>query len=115
MYVQEAVKFFYHLWPKFVTLCRRNKTMFVELFFWKTAQEAQEIQDGYGTTYKSTSSAPNGKSDKSSWTSDEENELVLLGEEYNALPDEGELLMHLIMLNMSKIIELCIKSLKNLL
>lgn len=63
--------------------------MYIEILFWKSSREAQEIQDGYGSG-GNTSSAQKAKVDKASWTKDEENELELLAEEYKALPDEGK-------------------------
>jgi timeless len=75
-------------------MCEKNKSMFVELLFWKTSREAQEIQDGYGSSSTTTQKT---KADRAAWTKDEENELELLAEEYNALPDEGDFIRALIM------------------
>lgn len=60
--------------------------MFIEILFWKTAREAQEIQDGYAELCGEASGKPKKKSD---WTKDEENELELLVELYQDSPDEG--------------------------
>ncbi len=68
--------------------------MFVEILFFKSSREAQEIQDGYGTTYNNSTTTKKSKSDKSSFTTEEEDELVLLAEEYNSLPDEGVLIYY---------------------
>jgi hypothetical protein len=92
-FLQEIAKFFYHLWPKFVSLCEKNKSMFVEILFWKTAREAQEIQDGYVSHNNKPTVSKKGS--RLSWTDDEESELALLAEEHAALPDEGKLKMWL--------------------
>ena len=61
--------------------------MFVEILFWKTAREAQEIQDGYAELRGDCSGK--SKSKKSDWTKEEETELELLVELYQDSPDEG--------------------------
>ncbi|ODN02652.1 Protein timeless [Orchesella cincta] len=81
---KEVKTFFLHFWPKFVKLCE-DKKMFIEILFWKTAREAQEIQDGYSDLRGPSGGASNKKSN---WTSEEENELELLVELYNDAPEE---------------------------
>lgn len=60
--------------------------MFIEILFWKSGREAQEIQDGYTDL---RSSGTSGKKKKSDWTKDEDEELGLLVELYRDSPEEG--------------------------
>lgn len=89
---QEAKQFFLHFWPRFAKLCE-NKKMFIELLFWKTSREAQEIQDGYaelcGGGGDGKGKERKRKTKKSDWTKDEDTELELLVELYQDAPAES--------------------------
>jgi len=82
--------FFTHFWPKFAKLCEKNKKMFVELFFWKGSRDAMQIEEGYETYAQPTKTT--GAS-KNQWTEDQENELIMLVEQYSAMSDESKLLL----------------------
>ncbi len=48
---QELTTFARHVVRQFFEVAQENKTVFMELFFWKSVREAFEVKDGYGGTY----------------------------------------------------------------
>ena len=75
--------------------------MFVEILFWKTARDAVEIVEGYGTYQSSKKSSNKRSNPKFNWTEVEDNELEVLAEEYLKLPVEGAVLSILSSLSLS--------------
>lgn len=62
--------------------------MFVEILFWKTGREAMEIQEGY-TPYaqiKAAEGSQKKKKSRGTLSPEEENEIMVLAEEFAALP-----------------------------
>ncbi|GAB1598843.1 protein timeless homolog [Argonauta hians] len=86
---REIVKFGEYITQKFLAVAEKNKKVFMEMLFWKTAREAGEISDGYFD--------PN-KNIKEVWTEDQEIELKRLFEEAKEDPEIdiiGHIMTHL--------------------
>lgn len=70
-----------------------NPKIFIEILFWKNGREAQEIQEGYtqysiqGQSQQGTNGVKRVKASvvRKTLTEEEENEIVVLAEEFAAL------------------------------
>ncbi|ESP02891.1 hypothetical protein LOTGIDRAFT_230389 [Lottia gigantea] len=76
---KEMVKFGTYLISHFVKAAEGNPKIFMEILFWKSSPEAMDIIHGYGYT-------ANNKS-KSSWTEEQEQEVLRLFEESSQVTD----------------------------
>lgn len=50
---QELYKFSKYVLSNFFAVAATNKTLFVEVLFWKTKAEVYELEEGYGTFQQS--------------------------------------------------------------
>lgn len=69
---------------KFTDVAKKNKKVFMELFFWKDLKVAYEIEEGYDA---------NESKKITNWTEEQEDELQRLHEDYiQNTPEEGKYL-----------------------
>ncbi|XP_029654177.1 protein timeless homolog [Octopus sinensis] len=86
---QEIVKFGVFIVQKFLVVAEKNKKVFMEMLFWKTAREAGELSGDYFNPSKNI---------KQVWTEDQEIELRRLFDEAKEDPEKdivGHIMAHL--------------------
>uniref|UniRef100_A0A0L8FYM3 Timeless N-terminal domain-containing protein n=1 Tax=Octopus bimaculoides TaxID=37653 RepID=A0A0L8FYM3_OCTBM len=86
---QEIVQFGVFIVRKFFVVAEKNKKIFMEMLFWKTAREAGELSDGYFNPNQNV---------KQVWTEDQEMELKRLFDEAKEDPEKdivGHIMAHL--------------------
>lgn len=74
---KEMVKFARFVLSKFFQVARNSDKVFAELLFWKSARDAIEVVEGYGSTNQQTK-----RGTQHVWTEEEEDELKKLFERY---------------------------------
>ncbi len=79
---REIAKFAKYIVRQLCKVAETNPKVFVELLFWKTNKDALEIECGYGEQESGKQAA------KQAWREEEEEELKMLHEEVEAIPEE---------------------------
>ncbi|XP_046407332.1 protein timeless homolog [Ischnura elegans] len=81
--IKEMAKFAVFILRKFAEVAKKNPKIFMEILFWKTSRDAQEVVEGYGSYQEKSASA------KAVWTEEQEDEIRRLYEEFSVkgLPD----------------------------
>ncbi|CAG0882334.1 unnamed protein product [Darwinula stevensoni] len=80
----EVKRFIAFIMRKFIEEAKKNSKLYMELLFWKTLRDVQEIQHGY-VPYTSRSQAM-----ESVWTEEQEDEVRRLYDEYQKNPCPGK-------------------------
>ncbi|XP_046687268.1 protein timeless homolog isoform X2 [Homalodisca vitripennis] len=73
---KELVKFAVFIMRKFTEMAKKNKKIFMEILFWKSKKEEEELENGYGNVKSKSHSA------KNVWQEEQEDELRRLAAEY---------------------------------
>ncbi|KAG1667482.1 Protein timeless [Nymphon striatum] len=88
--IKELYKFSQYILSNFFKTAATNKTIFIEILFWKNTREVYEIEEGYGTYQQSHGS-------KYMWTEEQDEELKKLYEEYKETIEPGKDIVDIIM------------------
>ncbi|GFT54518.1 protein timeless homolog [Nephila pilipes] len=91
--IKEFYRFAKFIVSKFSEVAKNNNKVFIELLFWKGPREAFELEEGYGTSQKSTVIG--------AWTEDEEEELKYLYEENKDIYIQGQDVADIILANIN--------------